>query len=129
MKWTKFLDYAKWRWLESLLKWSTSHHHNDEIQPTPGIREVTSESICDPFENHFHGKNDCKKLINVFQRMLQPWSLFEINIFHCLERKWSELSDSQIQWVIQYDCWSWSFELGDQSENKANDSLHLIVLG
>lgn len=61
--------------------------YNEEIQPTPGIREEFHKSIGTPLQQHFKDKDVGEDFVSILQDGAYCFSLFYINILKGLRNK------------------------------------------
>ena len=64
--------------------WVT-HVHDQEVQPAPGIGEVTLKAVGHPFEQHLKHKDEREHPVGVLQQGLYCGLLVKVNIFKDLE--------------------------------------------
>ena len=57
------------------------YHYDCEVEPTPGVCEIFSESKGNPFDKHFKEKDDCKKLIHVTQVLHKSLVFLKVHVF------------------------------------------------
>jgi len=57
-----------------------SHGDDDEVQPTPGVREVVLESKGEPLDEHLQEENDGEDLVHVVEDFLQHGALVQVDI-------------------------------------------------
>lgn len=63
----------------------TTHVHNEEVEPAPGIGEVVFEAIGHPLEQHLKHKDKGKHSVGIFQQGLHRGLLVKVIVFKDLE--------------------------------------------
>lgn len=71
---------------QRVLSKTFTYSNDDEVQPTPGVREVMFESIGKPFEEHLKQKDNGEHLVHIFQNESQYKSVLQVNIFKRLKQ-------------------------------------------
>lgn len=64
-----------------------TYSHDEEVQPAPGIGEVTLKAVGHPFEQHLKHKDEREHPVGVLQQGLYRGLLVKVNIFKDLERR------------------------------------------
>ena len=62
-----------------------THHHDDEVQPAPGVGEVLDEAQSQPLDDHLHGEDHSKDSVHVVEDVLQDRPLRQVNVLSSLK--------------------------------------------
>lgn len=62
-----------------------THIHNEEVQPAPGVGEISFEAISYPLEQHLKHKDEGEHSVGVLQQSLHSGLLFQIVILKGLQ--------------------------------------------
>lgn len=63
----------------------TTHVHNEEVEPAPGVGEIVFEAIGHPLEQHLKHKDKGKHPVGIFQQGLHHGLLVKVIVFKDLE--------------------------------------------
>ena len=74
-----------------------THHHDDEVQPAPGVGEVLDEAQGEPLDHHLHGEDDSEDPVHVVEDVLEDRPLSQVDVLRSLketerlrEAEWEE---------------------------------------
>lgn len=61
--------------------------HNEEVQPTPGIREILHKAIGHPFQQHLQDEDVCENPVGILQDDTDGLPLLDIHILKGLKER------------------------------------------
>ena len=63
-----------------------TYHHDDKVQPTPGVGEVLDEAEGEPLNHHLHGEYHSEDPVHIVEDVLQHRPLSQVNILGRLKK-------------------------------------------